>query len=115
MDKRKTGKKYEKIARKYLLQRGWDIIQENYFFGHKEVDLIVRKKEELCFVEVKYRKDAAHGKGFEFVDKRKKSNIKSAAKGYMASNPRFKECSVTFGVVSITGEEIDFRRGFFSW
>ncbi|MCK5224016.1 YraN family protein [Candidatus Calescamantes bacterium] len=115
MNKRAEGKKYEKIARTYLQQRGWTIIEENYIFGHKEVDLIAVKAEELCFIEVKFRYSPAYGKGFEFVDSRKKNNVMTAAKGFLAKRKGYRNFNVTFGIVSITGEEIDFRRGYFKW
>lgn len=48
----------ENIAVDYLRNKGYEIIERNWRYGHKEIDIIVRdkKKNELVIVEVKTRK-----------------------------------------------------------
>ncbi len=51
----------ENIAVGYLLGKGYKILERNWRFGHKEIDIIARDtgKNELVIIEVKTRK----GKG----------------------------------------------------
>lgn len=81
-DKRKTGDKGERRAARYLMLRGYRIIERNYTFGHKEVDLIARRGRTLAFVEVKTRKDDSILSGRYSVTLAKRHNIISAAKAY---------------------------------
>jgi putative endonuclease len=113
-DKRKIGKKYEEIASQYLMQHNWKILEKNYTFHHKEVDLIIQKEDEICLVEVKYRRSDSFGEPKEFVNENKKRNIKMIAKYYISSKKLFDK-NITFGIISITNGKINFERGFFQW
>jgi len=57
--KRNTGNLGEKVAAKYLKDKGYSIIETNYrnTIGHQvgEIDIIAKEKEEIVFVEVKTR------------------------------------------------------------
>ena len=52
-NKRKKGKYAEDIAKNFLLNKGYDIISQNYFKRYGEIDIIAREKEVIVFVEVK--------------------------------------------------------------
>lgn len=75
----RRGEVGEDKARKYLEEKGYKIIERNFKTGTGEIDLIATKGKYLVFVEVKLRKDANYGYGFEAVDERKQKKIKSAA------------------------------------
>jgi putative endonuclease len=52
------GKKGEAVAVKYLMDKGYKLIQQNYRSGRGEIDIIVRSDDNrLIFVEVKARLD----------------------------------------------------------
>ncbi|MGL4676494.1 MAG: YraN family protein [Brevinema sp.] len=51
------GKIGEQIAKKYLIDKGFEFITENYFTIKGEIDLIFKENETLIFVEVKTRKN----------------------------------------------------------
>lgn len=53
--KRKFGDIGEKIAEKYLISKGYAIIEKNYLKPWGEIDLVAKKDEELIFCEVKIR------------------------------------------------------------
>ncbi len=53
--KQKIGLYGEKQAAKYLRKKGYRILSRNRHLGRNELDLIVRNKEYLVFVEVKTR------------------------------------------------------------
>ncbi len=52
------GETGEEIAVKYLRNKGYRILERNWRYGHKEIDIIARdnEKNELVIVEVKTRK-----------------------------------------------------------
>jgi len=76
------GSEYERIAEKYLLDRGYDIIDKNFICRFGEIDIIVLKDGRIHFVEVKGRKNVSYGYPREFVTTSKQRKIISAAKCY---------------------------------
>jgi len=53
--KKEIGKWGEEIAKKYLLGQGYQLLEQNYQprFLEGEIDLVVKKKKRLYFIEVK--------------------------------------------------------------
>lgn len=80
-DKNK-GFEYEKIAKRYLLDRGYEIIEENFTCRFGEIDIIASKDFRLHFIEVKGRKNTEHGYPREAVTPAKQKRIIKAAKYY---------------------------------
>lgn len=78
-----TGSQGENAAAEYLVKKGYEVLERNYRYRRAEVDLIVRKKNWLVFVEVKTRTGNAFGFPEEFVNREKEENILSAAEEYM--------------------------------
>lgn len=58
-EKRKFGNLGEKIAEKYLISKGYAIIEKNYLKPWGEIDLVTRNKGMLVFCEIKTR-EAKH-------------------------------------------------------
>jgi len=52
-EKRKIGDIGENIACKFLMKRGFEIVEKNYLKKWGEIDIIARKNEKLHFIEVK--------------------------------------------------------------
>ena len=59
----------------------------NYRSPFGEIDLIVRNRTNLVFVEVKLRKSADFAAAVEYVDRRKQTRIKTAAELWLSENP----------------------------
>ena len=57
----KTGCLGEAIAKKYLQNKGYYIVEENHRTKYAEIDLIARDKGILVFVEVRTRRDERFG------------------------------------------------------
>jgi len=47
------GKKGETIVAKYLLKKGYKVLEKNYRLPFGEIDIIAKDKNEIVFVEVK--------------------------------------------------------------
>lgn len=53
--KRRLGNFGERMAARYMRRKGYRILERNYVEKWGEIDIIARKKNALCFVEVKTR------------------------------------------------------------
>ena len=82
MYKQNKGFEYEKIAEKYLLDRGYTILEANFISKFGEIDIIAQKDKRLHFIEVKGRKNLKHGYPREAVTYSKQKRLQSAAKYY---------------------------------
>lgn len=78
------GRSGQDIARKFLLERGYEILAENYFTRSGEVDLIAKQNEQLVFAEVKTRLSEKYGLPEEAVTAEKKAKMLEAAWQYLA-------------------------------
>lgn len=88
------GKLWEIKAYDYLRKKRYTLLETNYTTRFGEVDLIVKNKKYICFVEVKQRDVSSIAQPKEFVDFRKQQRIKATAQLYLAKNdtnlqPRF--------------------------
>ena len=103
---RKTGAKYEAVAREYLEARGITILAQNFRAKQGEIDLIGRDGRYLVFFEVKYRRDNAKGDPAEAVGSLKQHRIREAARYYLYSHRLEETTPCRFDVVSILGTQI---------
>jgi putative endonuclease len=88
------GKKGESVAKEYLLKKGFVFLAMNWRFDRYEVDLIMRDKNQIVFVEVKTRSSESYGSPADAVRFDKRRNLIRAAHLYIVSEncslePRF--------------------------
>lgn len=93
----------ESLAAAYLKKKRYQLLACNYKCRFGEIDLIVRDKRYIVFVEVKLRKDSSHGEGREFVGSRKQERIRTTAALWLQQNPT--ELQPRFDVVEIYAPE----------
>ncbi len=84
----------EALAAEYLRRKRYEIVASRYHCRFGEIDLIVKNKKYLVFVEVKLRKSARFAGAMEYVDRRKQDRIRMTASMYISRNetnlqPRF--------------------------
>ena len=100
------GKNYEQIAVKYLKNLGYKIIEQNYrLLPIGEIDIIVKDKKTLVFVEVKFRQNKDYGNPSEFVNKSKQLKITKTALYYIKINSI--KSDIRFDVISICNDDIE--------
>jgi putative endonuclease len=99
-----TGSEGESRAAEYLIGKGYEVVEKNYRYGRAEIDLIIRKKNWLVFVEVKTRNGSDFGFPEEFVDRVKEELILMAAENYIYKINW--EGNVRYDIVAILKEEI---------
>jgi putative endonuclease len=86
-ENRKRGDRGERRTALYLILRGYRILERNYTFGHKEIDIIAKKRNVIAFVEVKTRSADQAAPPSSAVTQKKRYNVISAAKGYCMTHP----------------------------
>lgn len=72
----------ENLAREYLEQKGYKILEQNWRFGRLEVDLIAISDSFLIIIEVKSRSSSDFGSPDEAVGHRKIDFLAEAAAAY---------------------------------
>ena len=82
---RKTGEVGESLALEYLLKKGFELVSRNYSTRFGEIDLIMRDKGVLVFVEVKTKKGLDFGTPEEMFTRGKYEQVKRMATMYLAS------------------------------
>ena len=100
LNNRISGAWGEELALRYLTRRGYELVDRNYRTRYGELDLILRHKEVLVFVEVKLRRGVGFGDPLEAVTPRKQAAIRALAERYLSEmDPDFED--VRFDVVGI--------------
>jgi putative endonuclease len=93
------GKQGEQQAIDFLREKGYSIIDVNWRYQHKEIDIVAEYNNELHIVEVKTRTSAVWQSIDEIVGTTKQKNMIAAADAYIQQNNINK--SVVFDIVYI--------------
>ena len=83
---RVKGKIAEDKACDYLQKQGLKLVEKNYYCRSGEIDLIMQDKQELVFVEVRYRAKDDFGSALDSVDQHKIKKLISAANHYISTH-----------------------------
>ena len=82
-DHNDLGNYGEKLALEYLVSKGYKILETNWQFMHKEIDIIALKAPFIVIVEVKTRRTNYFGEPFMFVNNAKQKHLIKAADAYI--------------------------------
>ncbi|MBS1763628.1 MAG: YraN family protein [Bacteroidetes bacterium] len=93
------GREGENLAVAYLEKNGYEIAERNWRFGKLEIDIIARKGNLLCIVEVKTRSGDYFGEPEDGVTKSKERFLATAADHYIISNNL--DVEVRYDIISI--------------
>jgi len=93
------GKKGEEIAASYLITKGFKILERNWFWDHKEIDIIAREGNEIVIVEVKTREGDYFEEPWEAVSNRKIRNLVEVAEAWLVKKNI--DLETRFDVISI--------------
>jgi putative endonuclease len=95
-----TGSFGETLAVKFITEKGYTILQQNWRHSHWEVDIIAHKSGVLHFIEVKTRRTKLFGHPEDAVTKKKIRNLINASEEYLYQFPQWKR--IQFDILSIT-------------
>lgn len=104
-ESRKKGAVYEQKAAGFLEDKGYRVLQRNFYSKYGEIDLIARDGEYLVFLEVKYRASGQSGHPLEAVGAKKQQRIKKAARYYLWQKGLPEDTACRFDVIGILGNE----------
>jgi putative endonuclease len=97
------GRHGEQVAEEFLCAQGYTILRRNYRVSFGEIDLIVRDRQALVFVEVRTHGGDQFGDPLESVNMRKQRQVAKAAVHYLTKSGLM-EREARFDVVGIRWE-----------
>ncbi len=87
-----NGQQAERWAAHYLQQQGLQLITQNYHSRFGEIDLIMKEKNGLVFVEVRQRSHSDYGGAIASIDCHKQHRLILAAQYYLMKLGRTPPC-----------------------
>lgn len=94
------GRRGEEAAARFLVRRGYEIIERNWKCKAGEADIIARDDTCLVFVEVKTRMDEDQGVPEEAVDEAKRKRYERIAASFLKTYEEV-DIQVRFDVIGI--------------
>ncbi len=98
-----TGIEGELLAVEYLRKKGYQILDTNWRYNYKEIDIVAQQNNTMVFVEVKTRATTAFELPKEAVTKAKMKNLVYAADNYLQLKNI--ELESRFDIVSVLAGE----------
>ncbi|MEO7503172.1 MAG: YraN family protein [Gemmatimonadaceae bacterium] len=82
------GERGERVAERWLLSKGWQMLNRRFRSGHRDIDLVAARAVDggerlVAFVEVKTRVSAAFGGPLGAVHWRKQREMSRAARDWI--------------------------------
>lgn len=83
------GERGERAAERWLVSKGWTIVDRRFRSGHRDIDLVAElsasgQERVVAFVEVKTRVSSAYGGPLAAVHWRKQREMAKAARDWMS-------------------------------
>lgn len=79
-----VGKIGEDLARKFLEDKGYKIIEQNYKTKYSEIDLVTQKGKDMVFVEVRTKIGEDFGTPEDTLNNKKMGKVRFNALSYAA-------------------------------
>ena len=96
------GNEGEQVALRYLVKEGYQILEQNWRFKHKEIDIIASKGDELIIAEVKTRSTEEWEHPAEAITNSKIKFLVDATEAYIEATEIDKD--IRFDVISVISE-----------
>lgn len=94
----------EKVAARYLQQRGYKVFALNWRCPQAEIDIVgMSPSGTVVLVEVKYRQTANQGSGLDYITSSKQHQMQFAAELWAAQHNYSGE--YTLGAIEVAGPE----------
>jgi len=112
------GADAEAQAQQHLEAAGLRLVARNWRCRGGELDLVMRDRDTLVFVEVRSRASSAFGSALETVDARKQARLTLAARSFLKAHPEHAARPARFDVVALDGaagrpQQLDWLRAAF--
>lgn len=96
------GKTGENVALSYLQEKGWTLVERNWYCSAGEIDLVMRDGTEIVFVEVKTRVSELAGAAEEAVTRGKAKRALSAGDWYVSKHDAVQGLIWRLDLVAVT-------------
>ncbi len=96
------GSEIESQVYAYLQKQGFKLVHRNFRCRLGEIDLIGLHQNQLLFIEVRFRRNAAYGGAAASVNLRKQQKLIKAARFFLLKYPKMANCACRFDVVAVT-------------
>lgn len=103
----RIGEAAETTALKYLQDRQLKLVAKNFHCRHGEIDLIMLKKFELIFVEVRLRHNNDYGGSLASVTPTKQQRLIRTAMYFLSHHDEYNKHNCRFDVIGLYKERID--------
>lgn len=100
------GQQGEQVAADYLAERGYRILHRNWRCGHKELDIVACKENQLIIVEVKTRRDRLFAAPEEAITGLKIRRMVASADAYVRKYGI--DLPIHFDLITLIGENPPF-------
>jgi putative endonuclease len=104
---RTAGARYEDIACAHLQRAGLTLLARNFHCRYGEIDLIMRERDVVVFVEVRYRRAGVagtFGDGVDSVSTSKRARLVRAAGMFLAQHAQLASSACRFDVIAVAGD-----------
>lgn len=95
------GKWGEEMAARYLMDNGYAILERDWHYQRRDLDIIASKDGLLVIVEVRTRRNIMYMQPEESVDYHKTRSIAIAANAYVKVHKI--NASLRFDIITVTG------------
>lgn len=102
--RKRLGETGENIGEKYLLKKGYYLLEKNYRCRSGEIDLLFMDGETLVAVEVKSRKSTEYGLPCESITYKKIRHLVNCLYAYVLSN-NIKKLNMRIDVLEVFLDE----------
>jgi len=114
MDTLEIGYKAELQASLFLEEKGLKLLARNYHCAFGEIDLIMRDRNHIVFVEVRKRSHTEFASAIESVTFTKQRKLIKTATHYLQKQRWFDKVQCRFDVVGISKDELEWIQDAFS-
>lgn len=106
LNRPKKGRLFEKQAEEFFIKNKYQIVDKNWRYGRKEIDLIVKKGDLLVFVEVKGSVSTKFGHPVLRVNPKKIKNMTDVAQAYLETKG-IRDNDLRFDIVTFINGELE--------
>ena len=100
---RASGSAFEQRACTELERAGLTLLVRNYTTRYGELDLVMRDRDTIVFVEVRHRLRASHGTAAASITATKQARLVQTAQLWLGAHPQHAQRSCRFDVVTYDG------------
>jgi putative endonuclease len=104
---KEAGDDAERPTRRHYVLRGYRVLDANVWAGGYELDLVLRRGQQLVFCEVKAKDGEGFGDPLEMVDAEKQRRLGRAAELWLAARPQLQALAVRFDVVAVRPRRVE--------